>query len=106
MSDYSMKNFGDPRVVRDLEVPPENLSHSPSTSLLDELEANRVRASQNNVVNQIEANRARLIAEQKAIITKQAERVKPRKYDFESVVEERKDLANTDLSGFLDSFEK
>ena len=112
MSDYSMKNFGDPRVVRDFEVPPENLSHSPSTSLLDELERNRARigATQQDE-NARMAERARLAAEQQAIIRRQAGQVQGktpmnRLMDFDALLEEREKLANKELSGFLDSFEK
>jgi hypothetical protein len=101
---YDVQDMQAPRVIRDLEVPNEN-PHSINTSLLDELEANRARANAQNISQELERNRARLIAEQKQIVSKQAEKVKPRKYDFETVVKERQELASSDLKEFLNSFE-
>jgi hypothetical protein len=101
---YDVQDMQAPRVIRDLEVPNEN-PHSINTSLLDELEANRARANAQNVSQELERNRARLIAEQRQIVSKQAEKVKPRKYDFETVVAERQELASSDLKDFLNSFE-
>jgi|ERR1700735_1431875 len=112
MSDYSMKNFGDPRIVKDLEVPPETISHSPNTSLLDELERNRARiGATRQDENARMAERSRLAAEQQAIIRRQAGQVQGktpmgRLMDFDALLEEREKLANKELSGFLDSFEK
>lgn len=101
---YDVRDMQAPRVIRDIEVPNEN-PHSINTSLLDELEANRARANAQNVSQELERNRARLIAEQRKIVSKQAEKVKPRKYDFETVVAERQELASSDLKDFLNSFE-
>ena len=101
---YDVRDMQAPRVIRDIETPNEN-PHSINTSLLDELEANRARACALNVAQELEINRRKLVAEQKQIVSKQAEQVKPRKYDFETVIRERQELASSDLTDFLNSFE-
>jgi hypothetical protein len=62
---------GDPRIVREPELEKEQSAFAVSTKLLDELEANRRRIGTTQGDSQArEAEKARLAAEQQAIINR------------------------------------